>query len=299
MHRALRALAVAPLLALALVTGARAACEGVVPQARPQNTARDIVGQDLDQIVERGFIEFAVYENFPPYSWEEAGEARGVDIGIGRLIAGELGVEPRFRFVQASETVEADLLNYVWKGAAVNGRVSNVMLHVPYDTDFACRIEQAVFTGQYYREGIAIAYRRDAYPDNPPVPAYFRFDTVAVENDSISDFYLTAFAGGQLSGNVRRYPTAAAMMAALNAGEVKAAMGPLAQLEHGLTDATAVHQPPLVGFSVGSWTVGLAVHQAYRDLGYAVDDAIAAGLADGRIAAIFAEHGLTFTPPER
>ena len=34
-------------------------------------------------------------------------------------------------------------------------------------------------------------------------------------------------------------------------------------------------------------------------LAYAIDDAIAAALADGRIAAIFATYGLTFEPPVR
>ena len=47
------------------------------------------------------------------------------------------------------------------------------------------------FTGQYQTEGIAIAYDKAAYPEEKPVPAYFRFDTVAVENDSIADFYLS------------------------------------------------------------------------------------------------------------
>ena len=289
-------------LVLTLLAGAAWAqgrCADVVPQGRPQNTARQFVGQDLDQITERGFIEFAVYEAFPPYSWEEGGNPRGVDIEVGRLIAADLGVEPRFRFVQAGETVEADLMNYVWRGAVVGGRVSNVMLHVPYSSDFACRVEQVVFTGQYYTEQIAIAYRTEEYPDGGPVPAYFRFDTVAVENDSISDFYLSSFAGGQMRENVRRYPTTAAAMAALAAGETKAAMGPLAQLEHGAGEGVAVHTPPLPGLSVGRWTLGVAVHQSHRDVSYAVDYAIETALADGRIAAIFEDYGLTFTEPVR
>lgn len=295
----MRRLALALVLAVASAGAAVARCEDVVPQARPQNTAREYVGQDLDQIAERGFIEFAVYEAFPPYSWEEGAEPRGIDIEVGRLIAAELGVEPRFRFVQAGETVQADLMNYVWRGAAVNGRVSNVMLHVPYDSDFACRVEQVVFTGQYYAEQIAIAYRAEDYPDGGPVPAYFRYDTVAVENDSISDFFLSSAFGGQMRANVRRFPTMAAAMAALAAGETMAAMGPLAQLEHGVGEGIEIHTPPLPGLSVGRWTLGVAVHHSHRDVSYAVDDAIAAGLADGRIPAIFESYGLTFTEPER
>lgn len=277
---------------------AQARCADYVPQARPQNASRDIVGQDLDTIQERGFITFAAYEDFPPWSWEEGGKPRGVDIEIGRIIAAELGVEARFDLVAADENLEADLRNWLWKGPLVGGAVSNVMLHVPYDSEFACRVEQVVFTGQYHVEEISIAYRKDAYPEDPPVPAYFRFDKVAVENDSIADFYLSAFPGGQLRGNVRRYPAMADAMAGLARGETMAAMGPRAQLEFGLTDEIGLHSPPLPGFAVGRWTVGVGVHFAYRPLAYAVEDAIYAAISDGRMARVFDSHGLSFSPPE-
>jgi len=191
--------------------------------------------------------------------------------------------------------------------------VSNVMLRVPYDTSFACRVDQVVFTGQYVTEEIGIAYARAAYPDvaappetdadgrhkEAPVPAFFRFDTVAVENDSIADFYLTAFPGGQIGPNIRRFPSMAKAMDALRAGEVMAAMGPMAQLQHGADASVGVHRPPLPGFALSKWTVGVAVHQSHRDLAYAVDDAVAAALTDGRIKALFADYGLTFAPPVR
>lgn len=289
-------------LAVGLLAGgasvALARCEDHVPQPKPQNASRDIVGTDLDTIRERGFMIFAAYEEFPPWSYEVNGKPVGIDIDIARLIAADLGVEARFNLVAAGENLDADLRNWVWKGPVVGGSVANVMMHVPYDSDFACRIEQVVFTGRYHVEEIGIAYRRDAYPKDPPVPAYFRFDTVGVENDSIADFYLTAFPGGQLSGNLTRYPTMAEAMAALAAGDTKAAMGPRAQLEHGLTPDLDLHLPPLPGFAVGNWTVGVAVHFAYRPLAYAVDDAIYAAIEDGRMEKIFADYGVTFRPPE-
>lgn len=242
---------------------------------------------------------FAVYDDYPPYSWEDAGKPRGVDIDIARIIAADLGVEARFNFVAAGENLEADLRNNIWKGALIGGRVSNVMMRVPYDSAFKCRVEQVVFTGQYSAESIAIAYDKASYPDEKPVPAYFRFDAVAVENDSISDFYLSSFAGGQLAGKMQRYPDMVKAMQALNNGETKAAMGPLAQLEYGLDDATAVHRPPLAGFAVSNWTLGVAVSFSYRPLSYAVDDAINYALQDGRIAAVFESYGLSFQAPDR
>jgi ABC-type amino acid transport substrate-binding protein len=292
---------IAMLLGLCFATQAFAAdpCADHVPQPKPQNTGRDIVGQDMDQIQEQGHMLFAVYEDYPPYSWQEAGRPRGIDIDIARIIAGDLGVEARFNFVAAGENLDADLRNNIWKGAVIGGRVANVMMRVPYDSAFKCRVEQVVFTGQYSSESIAIAYDKASYPEEKPVPAYFRFDTVAVENDSIADFYLSAFPGGQLAGNVQRFPDMAGAMAALASGQTKAAMGPLGQIEYDLTDTTDVHQPPLPGFAVGKWTLGVAVNFSYRPLSYAVDDAISYALQDGRIKAIFESYGLTFQPPER
>lgn len=285
--------------ALLLAGQANARCADYVPQPKPQNASRDIVGQDLDTIMDRGWMEFAVYEDYPPYSYLDAGKPAGVDVEIGALIAESIGVEPRFKFVSAGENLDADLRNMLWKGPIVGGAVSNVMMRVPYDSEFSCRVEQVVFTGQYATEQIAIAFRKDAYPEDKPVPAYFRFDTVSVENDSIADFYLTTLAGGQMNKNIRRFPTMAEAMEALDKGEVTAAMGPRSQLDFGLTDALDVHQPPLPGFSVGKWTIGVGVNFRYRPLAYAVDDAIYAALADGRIEEIFSEYGLSYTAPER
>lgn len=286
-----------------------ARCENVAPGQKPQNTAREFVGQTLDEIVERGTLNIAVYEDFPPYSWMDGDTPRGVDIEVGRILAEALGVKPEYRFVQAGENLQVDLMSYVWRGTVQKEPVANVMLRVPYNSDFTCLVEQVVFTGQYAKEEIAIAYALAAYPDaepseeakheGGPTPAFFRYDTVAVENDSIADFYLTSYPGGQIGPNIRHYPTMAQGMAALASGEVMAAMGPRAQLQWGAGEGIAVHQPPLVGFALSSWTLGIAVHHSHRDLAYALDDAIAAALADGRIAAAYAEYGLTFTPPDR
>jgi len=296
-----RAILAALVAALTAAGAARAEdpCADYTPEPRPQNTSRQDVGADLDQIVDRGYITFAVYADNAPFSWMDKGKPRGVDVDVARLIAGELGVEPRFNFVQAGENLRADLRNNVWKGPVVGGAVSNVMMRVPFNPKFACRVDQVVFTGLYARESVAIAYREDAYPDGAPTVPYFRYDAVGVENDSISDFYLTSFPGGQIAPNVHRYPSTAGAMAALARGEVKAVMGPRGQLEFARAAGTAITEPPMPGFAVGHWTLGVAIQTAHRPLAYAVDDAIAAALADGRIGAIFTGYGLTPALPDR
>ncbi len=288
-------------LAVALPSAALAndPCADWVPQPKPQNASRDIVGQELDVIQERGFMTFAVYEDYPPYSYEEKGQPTGIDIEIARIIAEDLGVEARFNFVAAGENLDADLRNNVWRGPIVRGSVSNVMMRVPYDSAFTCRVEQVVFTGQYMTETLAIAYDTRAFPETPPVPLYFRFDPVAVQNDSIADFYLSNLAGGQLAPNIRRFPTMAAAMAALDQGEVTAVMGPRSQLDFWDISFVDVHEPPLPGLAKSSWTLGVGVNFRYRPLAYSVDDAVRYALEDGRIPAIFEAYGVTFREPER
>ncbi|MEM9062968.1 MAG: transporter substrate-binding domain-containing protein [Pseudomonadota bacterium] len=259
-------------------------------------------GADLETIRDRGWIEFGVYEDFHPYSWDDDGEIRGLDVEIGRLIAADLGVEARFRLLAAGETVDDDLRSWVWKGpliAAERGDVVNVMLHVPWDRELDIRNELIVLTGKYMVEEIAIAYSESHYPEDAPVPAYFRFDTVAVENDSLADFYLSNLAGGQLQANIQRYRTVPEAMAALAAGDVKAVTGPLSQLQGNLAPGISVHQPPLPGLSRGKWTLGVAVRHNYRRLGYAIDDALGAAIADGRMQEIFDQFGVSFAPPVR
>ena len=298
MRRLARLLTAVLGLALAGPAFAQDPCAYHPPQPKPQNASRDIVGRDLDTLQAEGRMAFALYRNFPPYSWEEDGQPRGIDVEIARIIAEALEVEPAFTFTAAAETLEADLRHNIWQGPPVGGRVSNVMMRVPYDAAFACRVEQVVFTGVYASERIAIAYSDAAFPDAEPTVPYFRFHDIAVENDSISDFYLTSFAGGQIAPRVRHYPRMAQAMAALNAGEVAGAMGPRSQLEWGAGEGVTVHTPPLAGFAVSTWNLGVAVHFAYRPLAYAVDDAITAAVADGRIAEIYTRYGLTYAPPE-
>ncbi len=293
------------LIALLILTSSVAAAQncrtvksGVDANRKPQNTSRDIVGKSLDDIQERGWIQFAVYSDFAPYAFKKDGKLTGVDIDLGKLIAKDLGVEARFYVTDAGENVDADLRFNIWKGRLIGGQISNVMLHVPYNRELACRNEQVVLNGQYYNERLAIAYRKSEYPDGGPVPAYFRFDTVGVENDSLADFYLSGIAGGQVIPKMTRYTNTAEAMAGLREGRTKAVMGPLAQLEFGANEDIAVHTPPLPGLAIGVWTLGVAVRHNWRPLSYAVDDAVRAAVQDGRMKEIFGKYGLTYTAPK-
>ena len=257
------------------------------------------VGQDFDTILERGFLTFAVYEDFAPYSWQEGGKARGIDIEVARIIAADIGVEARFNFVTADENVDADLRNQIWKGPLIGGQVSNIMMHVPYNKNLQCRNELVVLNGQYFNETLATAYRVDLFPDGAPTTPYYRFHKVGVENHTISDFYLSNFSGGMLLPNIVHFPSHEAAFAGMQAGEVDAVMGVKGILEHlDQQQNIEVATPPLVNFALNSWTLGIAVRHNFRELSYAADFAISQAIADGRIPEIFARYGVAYTKPD-
>lgn len=262
-----------------------------------QNADHTIVGQDLDQILDRGFMTFAVYEDFEPYSWMKDGKPTGIDIDIAQMIADEIGVEAKFNFYTADENVDADFRNQVWKGATIGGQVSNIMMHAPYSKDLGCRNEMVVLGGQYMNETLSIAYRKDAFPEDPPTTPYFRYNKVGVETHTISDFYLSNFQGGMLLPNIVHYDSHEAAFEGMRANEVDAVMGVKGILEHNVSDGIMVHSPPLVNFSLNTWTLGIAVRMNYRELYYTADGIIADAIADGRMAQIFENYGVSYLPP--
>lgn len=258
-----------------------------------------IVGQDFDTILERGYITFAVYENFAPYSWKSGSEAKGIDIDIAKVIAKEIGVEPKFNFFASDENVDADFRNQIWRGGLINGEVSNIMMHAPYNKDLQCRNEFVVLGGQYFNETLATAYWKDAFPDGAPTTPYYRFHKVGVENHTISDFYLGNFNGGMLRKNVVHYSNHKEAFEGLTKREVDAVMGVKGKLEYlDQSDDIAVDTPPLVNFSLNEWTIGIAVNFRYRELYYTADGIIADMLKDGRMQKIFDKYEVSYAKPD-
>ena len=292
------------LSALMLMTVLTLAGSGLFAREFPSDdSGRDRVGIDYDEIIARGYIEIGVYEDFAPYSWREtSGQLVGVDVALARLIADELGVDLRLIDLPADEDVDTDLRNYIWRGHYMGRRIVNVLMRVPYNRELDYRNELAALTGRYAQERIAIAYRVSDYPEEPPWPGSFTVKTVAVENHSLADFYLTGLQQGALIRNMTRRRSLPEAIDLLRAGEVSAVMGIRARLEHYVRDDPdfAVESGPLPGLSIGSWPIGIATaFYTARMLSYEVDDILTAAVRDGRVAAIYREHGLTWEEPGR
>jgi polar amino acid transport system substrate-binding protein len=292
------------LSALVLMTVLTLAGSGLFAREYPSDdSGRDRVGIDYDAIMERGYIEIGVYQDFAPYSWRDsAGQLVGVDVELAQLIADGLGVDLRVIDLPADEDVDTDLRNYIWRGHYMGRRVVNVLMRVPYNRELDYRNELAGLTGRYAQERIAIGYRVSEYPDEAPWPGSFTSKTVAVENHSLPDFYLTGLQQGALIPNISRRRTLEDAIALLRDGDVSAVMGIRARLEHFLRDDPefAVESGPLPGLSIGSWPIGIATaFYTARMLSYEVDDILTAAVRDGRVEAIYRAHGLTWDAPSR
>lgn len=267
-----------------------------------------VQSRTLDEVVESGYIEIAVYRDFPPYSWrDEKGEPGGIDIALGKLIAEELGVQPRWFWVTADETLEDDLRNAVWKGHYLDRRVADVMMRVPYDREFSYAIDgyglpkndKVVIFGPYHREAWTLARDLNQVGAVRNL-AIFQYQKVGVELDSLPDFYLSGAYQGRLRDNVMHYRNVFLALNALRAGEISAVAGMRGQIEWGLGEAAGDFDIDTDGMEqIGkqSWDIGLAVKHTHRQLGYAIEGVIEQALKDGRVETLFTESGLSYLLP--
>jgi ABC-type amino acid transport substrate-binding protein len=259
-------------------------------------------GDTLDEIVARGTIKIGLYDDYAPYSYLENGEIKGTDAEIGKLIAEALGVKPLFELRRADESVDADMRDHVWRGPLTGGDVVNVFLHMPIDRELALRNDMVVMGGGYASEKTVLVWSKSQLGDIPTMTDFTEYK-IAVENDSIADFYLGGLAGGAIVKNMLHRTSMAQAMDELLSGEAAGAMGPMAQIEYALSrsgdKATSfgVGKTVPAGLGQGTWSYGFAVRMNYRDLYYAIEEALSKAVADGRIKAIYEKFGLTYNPP--
>jgi ABC-type amino acid transport substrate-binding protein len=254
----------------------------------------------LDEVVESGILRIAVYRDFPPFSYHREGKLVGVDVDLGRSIASQLGVRASFMSITADENVDDDLRNAVWKGHYLTREVADLMLHVPIDRELALRNNLVAFFAPYFTRQFVVAYDPEEVESNPN-PHAFIDRKVGVELDSLPDFYLTTAYGGIIRENVVHFPTVDAAAHALVAGDVAAVMAPQSQIEAGLgpdLKRFELSTVSMLGFGRPNWVVGVAVNQDSRDLGYAVEDIVAALTESGVIKRIFSAYGISYRPSD-
>ena len=254
----------------------------------------------LEKILEKGFIEFAVYDNFPPFSYKgDDGKVKGVDVDLGKAIAEELGVQAGFRLFLADESVDDDLRNMVWKGHYLAGAPADVMLHVPYDPNFAQANDKVAFIQPYYKELLAFAintYRIRSAKDLQ----VFIDEPIGAETASLSSEYLLGAYSGQLRENVKHYTTVSDAAKGMVDKEVSAVMASRSELEYSLGNYDhdfVITKLPTPGLSIDGWELGAGVKAESTKLAKKINSIIGGLKQSGKVEAIFKTYGLNYKEP--
>jgi polar amino acid transport system substrate-binding protein len=151
--------------------------------------------RSYDDIIESNEIVIAVYNDFRPFSYAENGKEKGIDVDLAHVIAKQLGVKLRLRWMTADETVDDDLRNNIWKGHFLNRTVADLMLRVPYDKDYSLLrddigelVHQHVHMfAPFHAESWQVVYDSKKI-ESVETMAVFQYHDIGVEVDSIPQF---------------------------------------------------------------------------------------------------------------
>ncbi|NHN39772.1 transporter substrate-binding domain-containing protein [Pseudomaricurvus alcaniphilus] len=265
--------------------------------------------RSYDDVIASGYLDIAVYREFPPYSFMDSDGPAGIDIEIGKLIAADLKLEPRWFWLTADENLEDDLRNAIWKGQILDPekKKADLMLRVPYDRKFSYAVdgyglpknELVHMFAPYQRESWALARNLEKTGDVRNL-AIFRYEKVAVEIDSLPDFFLGSTLGGRLRDNLVHVLDVYAGLEQLEAGTLGAVAGMRGQLQWGLSRLAGQYDlsaDGLQAMSLRAWDIGMAVKSDYRQFSYAVEAIVEKRIADGSITAIFQQYQLSYEQP--
>lgn len=251
----------------------------------------------LARVRELGVLRVGLYANNRPWSWEAGGLSAGIDVDLAKAIAEALGVRSELALFPADEDISDDLRNVIWRGGLLGFRRCDLMLHVPFDMQLAAREDQVVFVAPYYREEFGALCSAQTRDCNMP-PQRFAGSKVAAELDSVPDFYLVSSFGGVLRGDVEHFPSGYEAALAVHDGAAEMAVATRAQIEASIADRAESkakrRTSPLPMLPSSGWDIGMAVREDSRTLGFAVEEIVAAMAEDGRLAALFARHGVVW-----
>jgi polar amino acid transport system substrate-binding protein len=266
--------------------------------------------RDFDSIVESGVLRVAVYQDFPPYSFQQDGRPRGVDVELAQALAEGLGLKLELIWAPPGEKLDDDLRDYIWRGHYLRPHeLADVMLRVPYDRDFSYMSnefgelvnELVVMFGPYQRERWQVAYDRRRLEAVPSV-AVFQQHPIGVEVDSVPSFYLSSVFEGMLSRQTHHFRNPQAAFAGMKQGEVDAVMALRGEIDWHLKQAAdsqlalAENAYPKMGKQV--WDIGMAVHQSNRQLAYALEEQLEELILAGKVKRLYGHYGLRYELPD-
>ncbi len=253
----------------------------------------------LDDVIASKVLRVIVYEDNEPFSWDDKGEPRGIEVEIARALAAKLGVAAEITLRMTGEQVDQDLRTNVVRGTFGGGIAGDVMLHVPVDREIGLRVREAVIGNAYFQQRIGLAVQ----PDRPGEIAsfdVFKREKIGVQLATVADYFLMRFDGGALVDNISHYLKPKQGVDRFVSKETSAVLGVRSHMEAMLKargQSAKWLSPPMPGLTRADWVLGTAVNEQSRDLSYAIGAALAEMAADGTMAAICGKFGVTYLPP--
>tara|TARA_R110001583_G_scaffold59615_1_gene177132 strand:+ start:335 stop:1252 length:918 start_codon:yes stop_codon:yes gene_type:complete len=279
-----------------------------------------VQARSYEDLISEGSILIAVYQDFPPYSYQEQDQAKGLDVELAQAIADGLGLKLQLHWMIADENLDDDLRNHVWKGhylardesgPMLKRNVADLMLRVPYDREFAFKIDPdgrvindlVHFFAPYQRERWALSYDLKQIEPFENL-AVFQYAKVGVEIDSLPDFYLSGAFRGRLLNNVKHFSSNQLALEAVEQQQVSAVMGTQSQLQWGVLQLSDPAQMlmadiPFPNLLKRNWDVGMAVKDNHRQLAYKVEDIVDGLVKSGQLDTLYQRYGVEYSKPDR
>jgi ABC-type amino acid transport substrate-binding protein len=264
--------------------------------------------RSIEEIQESGYITIAVYKDFPPYSFTENNEIKGIDVELGKLLAKSLKVEAKWQLTGSDESLADDLRINIWKGNLIHKNYADVMFRVPYDYDYLrlrdkqtgeLETDMVSIKGPYHSEKWVIATHKDKIPKITTL-GIFAYHTIGVELDTLADNHLTGFARGLINKNVKHYFHFKDAIKDFKEGKLDAIAGLKSQLEYLLdfnNNKDKFYMTTKIPQAKSHWDIATAVHTSYRPLSYHIDGLISENYENGNIKKIFEKFGVNYLPP--
>lgn len=265
--------------------------------------AGGVDARPLEDVRESGVLRVNVYTDAYPFSWVEGDKVLGIDADIGRAVASELGLKADIIARAAGEEVDDDIRSNIWQGPRTGGVKGDVMLHVPMEKELIARNNLAAISSSYFHEDVVLVLKTDVLGDDAGLDAFQegKGNKVACQFATSAHYFLAFTQDGKLRNNVSPYIKFESAVENFLEGGSAGLMARRAQVEaalkgKGLSLKTLTPEFPETLRS--NWNIGIAVKEDSRDLGYAVSGALRKLRANGELAKIFEQYGVSYVAPK-
>lgn len=249
---------------------------------------------DLDKIRQTGILKVAVYNEFAPFSANNA----GIDIDLATALAKKLGLKISLLPFPAGEDLNDDLRNMVWKGHYLGYGPADLMMHVPVDRHLMAANDKVEIFAPYHRETVRLVRNGTTVPSFDSLDA-LSGKKIGVEKVSISAMVLLGEQDGKFRDGVKIYPTPIEALEDLKAGKLDAVLANQSDIESVFKGDAGfpMDQVSFARLPHKGWVVGMAVKKDEMELAKLLQNATDELVASGELAKIFGKYGVHVVTP--